>query len=771
MSRRILWLLNHTTLRDFEVPMLLDMGFEVFTPKIYQFEYGDLSASVTWEYDSSLSIPTEDLEFLNQCDMYADRIPERAVDIINKYFGIAIFGAFVPQISMLVNCFQGVLVFQAFGLDQSINYTKLFGYRNPSLLNAICKLNDRFWFGATYENLPEVECNYFKKQYVYLPIGLKRDTVNSIWVGGDERILFIGPKINTNTYYRNVYKSFKRDFGMIPHVIGGAQMIPVPDDPAVVGFLPKEEYEYNMRHLAAMFYHSQEPRHLHYHPLEAVVNGMPLVFMAGGMLDNIGGKDLPGRCTTIVQARDMLKRLSRGDSALARKIVERQGCLLNTFRKDFCKRYWVKAFERFQSISASDQTQHAKTIFKCKVAIVVPAEYTGGVLDFSIRLALAIHQGAVNLGDQIEIVFYHLDLPVYQEKNYFKSLRKAGIRVQKYRWVFKQNEWFSTLSAIKGYENEILPQCGYVVEDGIQNLQDFDYCIFTCDRMPYPSFPVTPYGIVVHDVIQRYVPEMFDMSYEVYRRLNNDRADDIVVTTPYMAATVINYFGLPREKVTQIPPLYEVIDEKSTNGLVNRKDDYFIWPTNTSIHKNHIKALEALSKYYAKGGKLKCYVTGAQTNSFSPHFQRSESVGMESDYVKKVRERIKSDKNLKNFLKIMGELERGIYLDYLADAKFVFHPGYADNGNGSSVEALQLGVPTVTTQYPPMEYINNLMDAHMTLFDSSDPDDMADKLLYMEENASIIAKDLPSRQELEPFLLEGQSVEIYKIIRTMIRGY
>ena len=96
MSRRILWLLNHTTLRDFEVPMLLDMGFEVFTPKIYQFEYGDLSASVTWEYDSSLSIPSEDLEFLNQCDMYADRIPERAVDIINKYFGIAIFGAFVP---------------------------------------------------------------------------------------------------------------------------------------------------------------------------------------------------------------------------------------------------------------------------------------------------------------------------------------------------------------------------------------------------------------------------------------------------------------------------------------------------------------------------------------------------------------------------------------------------------------------------------------------------------------------------------------------------
>lgn len=31
--RRVLWLLNHTTLRECEVPLLQSMGFEIFTPK------------------------------------------------------------------------------------------------------------------------------------------------------------------------------------------------------------------------------------------------------------------------------------------------------------------------------------------------------------------------------------------------------------------------------------------------------------------------------------------------------------------------------------------------------------------------------------------------------------------------------------------------------------------------------------------------------------------------------------------------------------------
>ena len=57
-----------------------------------------------------------------------------------------------------------------------------------------------------------------------------------------------------------------------------------------------------------MYYHSTEPDHIHYHPFEAVRAGMPLVFMAGGMLDRLGGIDLPGRSKPPKEARQKIER-------------------------------------------------------------------------------------------------------------------------------------------------------------------------------------------------------------------------------------------------------------------------------------------------------------------------------------------------------------------------------------------------------------------------------------------------------------------------------
>lgn len=770
MNKRILWLLNHTTLREFEVPMLIEMGYEVFTPKIYQYSFGDLSASVTWEYDSSLTIPSEDLAYLNECDMYGEQLPARAVEIMNKYFDMAVFGAFVPQIKMLVRTFKGLMILQAFGLDATTDYTRLFGGQSVSLLEDIINLGDRFWFGATYENLPEVECDYFKKQYVYLPIGLKHDRVERIWSGGDKHILFIGPKINTNSYYNKVYQDFKKDFGMLPHVIGGAQMIPVTDDPAVMGFLPKEQYEYNMRHLAAMYYHSREPRHLHYHPLEAVANGMPLAFMAGGMLDRIGGENLPGRCKTTAQARQMLKRLSEGDKALAERIIEKQGCLLDTFRKDFCEQHWKQAFARFEKVLDRRAGQRAtEKCFRAKIAVVMPMSYTGGVLDFSFRLVSAIQKGAERCKDEVTIVFYHPDDPIYEKNDMLRPLHKAGIRTIPFAWKKKDKAWFDALTVIKGFNQRVFPGMGYIMEDGIQNLQDFDYCIFTSDRMCVPYFSTTKYAIVVHDVIQRYVPEMFDFSYEMLRQINNRNANNIIVTTPFMREQATGYCGIKQQKLVEIPPLYETV-RPPEKGTEQSKAPYFLWATNLSLHKNHRRALEGLGHYYARGGKLKCYVSGANTDRFAWK-KRAGSSEPAGSYADEIRKTIHENADLRENILIKGELNKVTYLRYLAGAQFIFHPGYADNGNGACVDALQLGVPVMSSQYPPMEYMNERLNASMKMFDPWDPEDIADKLFYMERNAAQIAEKLPTPEQLSKFMVEEQYLQVYDKIRAMIRGY
>lgn len=300
---RCLWLMNHRTLRAFEVPMLVDMGFEVFCPKMFPYDEGNLSADVTFEYDKTLSIPQEVLDKINEVDFYKG-VPKNILDVINEYFDIAFIGFFPKQLKMLVEGFSGVIVMQPFGLSNGLTYTRIISDElGVNFLDKIEDMGERFIFGQSYENIAEIECRILKNRSMYLPLGLKDAYVKDEWEGGDNRILFVCPRINTSPYFRNIYTTFKKDFEGFDYLIGGAQPIQVRDDKKVAGFIPNEQYTYNMKHLAVMFYHSQEERHVHYHPFEAVKNGMPLIFMSGGILDIMGGKKLPGRCETIKEAR------------------------------------------------------------------------------------------------------------------------------------------------------------------------------------------------------------------------------------------------------------------------------------------------------------------------------------------------------------------------------------------------------------------------------------------------------------------------------------
>ena len=764
MKKRILWLLNHTTLREFEVPLLVEMGYEIFTPKIYQFEYGDLSASVTWKYDETLTIPAEDLEVLNHTDFYQSHVSKRVVEIMNQYFDMVFVGAFVPQIEMLVQCFEGEFVLHAFGLNKTMTYTKLFSIPNGVLLDRIRALHEHFWFGASYENLGEVECGYFKNRFVYLPIGFKNAHVNAVWDGGDERILFVGPKIMSNSYYRKVYEDFKKNFGDIPHVIGGSQLVPVKNDPAVLGFLPKEQYEYNMQHLAAMFYHSQEPRHLHYHPLEAVANGMPLIFMAGGMLDSLGGKDLPGRCTSIPQAHQMLERLSKGDKTLANRIISAQGVLLEKFTEEYCKPYLERLMEQIENQTVSKTPERKKS----RVAIVCPQGYTGGVIDFSIRLALALQAGTKQGLGNIEPVFYYLDCEAYRDHLYFKKLYAAGISVRSFEWAYKSAQWARNNESLRDYVDHTIPDAVYVMEDGMNNLYDCDYIIFTADTMPMGCWTSLPHAIVVHDVIQRYVKELFDLGTELGRQKTNRKANAVIVTSEPMQKNAVQYVGAQIDKVFLMPQLFESISVPNKNDTQSRK--YFHWGTNVTPHKNHKAALEGLRQYYSLGGTLPCVITGANTHLINPS-EEIEETEFHYQYLKSLRQIIAGNKILKEKVLFAGELPKQDYWNLLAEAEFTFHPGYADNGNGVSMDAALLGVPTLSSDYPAMRYMNDRMDMHMTFFEYDDPESIADKLLFMEKNAQKIKKAMPSGNHFEQFTWQSQTETIYNVIQSIVRGY
>jgi hypothetical protein len=385
---RILWILNHTTLMEWEVPMLINNGFEVYVPKLLPVGPNSRTAKVTDEYDATLSIPKKDLEYLNAVNFYENNIPSEAAQIMNRYFGNCICAYIFPGLYYVLKTFQGKLFMRAFGhagdmdyeratttvpnqsLELSLPKSALQRLRrsikvginrtlNPAgikhhnvIMDEMYSCKNRCYLAAAYSEILSNESHFLKTRGLFMPLALPPSILKHTdsWTGGDERVLFVCPNIDQIDYYARIYRQFKAELGTLPHAIAGRQSLDgVEDqkktqDSSILGYISRDELDRYMKKCSAMFYHSQEPRHLHYHPLEAIVTGLPLVFMDQGLLEKLGGSDQPGLCRTYSEAREKLERLVSGDKKLAMTIQDRQRSILNHFDPHYCESEWKKSF-------------------------------------------------------------------------------------------------------------------------------------------------------------------------------------------------------------------------------------------------------------------------------------------------------------------------------------------------------------------------------------------------------------------------------------------
>lgn len=757
---RCLWLLNHKTLRAFEVPMLIDMGFEVFCPKIFPYDEGNLSAEVTYDFDSTLSLPADVLTILNNENFY-EPVSREVMHLLNQYFNIVFFGFFPNQLKMLVDNFSGVLVMRTFGLSNNYSYTDLIeSVLGVGFFDKIANLRERFIFGQSYENLAEIECRELKNRAVYLPIGLKDSHVKDEWCGGDKRILFVCPKINISPYYKKIYMDFKTDFKGFDYLIGGMQPIEVRNDQKVAGFIPNEEFEYNMKHLSVMFYHNREKRHLHFHPLEAVRCGMPLIFMSDGVLDTLGGKELPGRCKTIKEARKKIRRIMDGDKRFIAKIKSSQDILLRNFSYEYCHDIWSSRLEYVQrqiEFSKTEKKLYEKK--KIKLAVLLPAEYLGGILDFTIRFLICMDKAIRETHSDVKLIFGHLKHDNYDAFT-FKRIEKLGIEVREFQWEFLSRREINNIYHIEGYSLEADNEEFCVADDGASYFEDCDHIVFMADRAPAVYFSRRPYSVFVHDYIQRYVHFLSDeKAMDIFRLQRN--AEYVFVTTDTTKSDCIQYAGIEEKKIKLFPLLFEKV---GANGERRCDSDYFLWSTNISTHKNHLTALTALTAYYDCGGKLKCYISGV----FSDLFDIAKPFNQKNAYIEKVRNKIANSERLRDNLVFCGNMDKEEYYRILQNARFMISPGYADNGNGSVVDAAFLNVPSLVSDYPAMRYIEDTMSLKLRFVPTFDHMAWSEALLQAERDCSEWRKILPTFDELEKYSTDYSYKKVYEIMRDVV---
>jgi len=496
--RRVLWLLNHTTLRNFEVPLLQELGFEVFTPKYFPGTPENGSASVDYKWDDSLTISKKNLDTLNNYDFYGnifnirDKFSIEIRSIINNNFDIAICAYMFPMLDNLITCFNGKIIIRAFGLTSEdwnyFNYAIKIG--GTGFLRRISAIEDRVFFGPAYENLKEIEPPFFQQRSIYLPLGLSQAVMSreGAWVGGRRQVLFVCPNIEVFEESKAIYKNFKRHFGDLPHLIAGSQSKPVDSDPRVTGRLSAGDYDAAYEQSAVMFYHSRLSRHLHFHPLEAIAYGMPLIFMKQGMLGHLGGANLPGASETFGEARMKVMRLLNGDEKFSRIVRETQTVLLEKFRKDYCFKIWRKALEG----GIFDRPISSRS--EKKIAYIVLHGIDDGALEALCALIRKLKRENID-----KRYFYDYTLCVPLREYQLEQLRHkfSDIKIRSYSDKLINSSDVLRAQELAGVRKHpfSLEQC--ICNDGMSKLMDFDMWIVSANAgTPYPIAPLKPYLLI-----------------------------------------------------------------------------------------------------------------------------------------------------------------------------------------------------------------------------------------------------------------------------------
>ena len=89
--RRLLWIVNHKTLLQAEVPILRSLGWEVFVPKILpEHDPGFRSAATSHEFDAALRLPPATLAVLNRHDFIQQGWSPTVAEIVNRNFNVVV---------------------------------------------------------------------------------------------------------------------------------------------------------------------------------------------------------------------------------------------------------------------------------------------------------------------------------------------------------------------------------------------------------------------------------------------------------------------------------------------------------------------------------------------------------------------------------------------------------------------------------------------------------------------------------------------------------
>lgn len=325
-NNNILYLFAHKTLTEFEVPIITSRGYGVFIPKkktsLNKLDsiYDDM-----YKYDNSLqTISVNDLTMLNDIDWYNNDtiLTRQLIDLLNVNFNFIFITLLTSGklLKQLIKYFKGLIYYRFFGLASTYSYKDMVtNYAFP---------NVKYIFGYneiyTYEQ--SLSSFFNANNSIVTPLGCPDHfikTHENTYKGTTNKICFVCSKINQCPYYTNVYNQFVKNVGTkYEYVLLGKNNETLTDNNKFNN-LSDDAYFNKMSECKLMYYHSTEPRHLHYHPIEALIIGLPVLFHKESLLNSFL-MNSPGKCNDIDEVHAKIDRILNNDVEFINEIKKEQ---------------------------------------------------------------------------------------------------------------------------------------------------------------------------------------------------------------------------------------------------------------------------------------------------------------------------------------------------------------------------------------------------------------------------------------------------------------
>ncbi|MDK2980806.1 MAG: hypothetical protein PWQ55_1153 [Chloroflexota bacterium] len=410
-----------------------------------------------------------------------------------------------------------------------------------------------------------------------------------------------------------------------------------------------------------------------------------------------------------------------------------------------------------------------------KVAVMLPSNYKGGSLRAAKNIAKSIAFQACKRSDGIQVVFSYVADGDYDIDLDFSDLTAEGITLRETQWKIIPKANLLSAASMLGIAADTLKFDAYCLPtDGANDLLDCDLWLIISNRLPAPLFPMRRHAFVIYDFIERYIPEIFkDIqafwdAYVVNFISSLRDAARVFVTTPSTQQDLIAYAGVTKESIHMLPMDFHPPELSKTDAGLDIPGKFIFWPTNTTQHKNHLNTLRAYEIYRLElGGAYDLVISGPMTEVFDPHYRlEADSPMLSYTHIRAVREKLHRDAHLAENIHIMGNIPDRTYTDVLSKASFLWHPTLYDNGTFTVLEAAYLGVPSLSANYPAMQFMDQRFKLNLTFFNPNNPDEMARALKSMESTSGKIK--LPDKKSLARFGWKNLSASIYDEISRLM---